>query len=188
MIRGLLHNDDPNAEDMWLPTASFWTQPAGGIHITAAKGDDCLAYIEVEDGLGVLPAEQAFESPEKPVNVDVTNLVWIDPPRQPVAEAGPQVAFLWGDPQGDQPYGVMIRIPAGTTGEIESHGASLRAVVIVGLVDLEKPEPGGSQPLEPGSFFSSTGKAVHRVSAGTETFGVLYLRLEGVFDIASVKR
>ena len=61
VIRGLLHNDDPAAEDMWMPTASFWTQPAGGVHITAAKGDDCLAYIEVEDNFAVLPAEEAFD-------------------------------------------------------------------------------------------------------------------------------
>ncbi|MBT8367005.1 MAG: DUF4437 domain-containing protein, partial [Deltaproteobacteria bacterium] len=35
VISGLIHNDDPNADDMWMPTGSFWTQPKGGVHITA---------------------------------------------------------------------------------------------------------------------------------------------------------
>lgn len=50
VISGLIHNDDPNAKKMWLPTGSFWMQPAGEAHITAAKGSKNLAYIEIEKG------------------------------------------------------------------------------------------------------------------------------------------
>lgn len=38
VISGELHNDDPKAENMWLPAGSFWRQPAGEAHITAANG------------------------------------------------------------------------------------------------------------------------------------------------------
>ena len=38
VISGRIHNDDPNAADMWMSTGSFWTQPKGEVHITAAKG------------------------------------------------------------------------------------------------------------------------------------------------------
>lgn len=28
VIDGLVHNDDPNADDMWMPAGSFWTPPS----------------------------------------------------------------------------------------------------------------------------------------------------------------
>lgn len=39
VIEGLMHNDDPSAEKMWMLAGSFWTQPAGENHITAANGE-----------------------------------------------------------------------------------------------------------------------------------------------------
>ena len=39
VLEGLVHNDDPGASEMWMPTGSFWTQPAGEPHITSAKGE-----------------------------------------------------------------------------------------------------------------------------------------------------
>ncbi|MCG8600560.1 MAG: DUF4437 domain-containing protein, partial [Verrucomicrobiales bacterium] len=29
VISGQIHNDDPDAAEMWMPAGSFWTQPAG---------------------------------------------------------------------------------------------------------------------------------------------------------------
>ncbi|MEM9420868.1 MAG: DUF4437 domain-containing protein, partial [Planctomycetota bacterium] len=29
VIEGLVHNDDPDAANMWMPPGSYWTQPAG---------------------------------------------------------------------------------------------------------------------------------------------------------------
>ena len=79
VIRGLIHNDDPNADRMWMPAGSFWTQPKGGVHITAAQGRDSLAYIEIEEGpYLVLPVEKEFHSGEIPINVDESNLIWLD--------------------------------------------------------------------------------------------------------------
>lgn len=79
VISGLLHNDDPDAESMWMPKGSFWTQPKGQVHITGAKGEAPLAYVEIEEGpYLVFPAKDAFQSQESPVNVDKSNLVWLD--------------------------------------------------------------------------------------------------------------
>ena len=50
VISGLVHNDDPKAENLWLPAGSFWTQPACEALITATKGQNNVAYIEIEDG------------------------------------------------------------------------------------------------------------------------------------------
>ncbi|PWJ58144.1 uncharacterized protein DUF4437, partial [Dyadobacter jejuensis] len=33
VIKGMIHNDDPKAENMWMKTGSFWTQPVGESHI-----------------------------------------------------------------------------------------------------------------------------------------------------------
>lgn len=79
VIRGEIHNDDPSAAEMWMPAGSFWTQPKGEPHITSARGDDVLAYIEIDRGpYLVWPVDQSFESDERPVNVDASNIVWVD--------------------------------------------------------------------------------------------------------------
>ncbi|NNF05424.1 MAG: DUF4437 domain-containing protein, partial [Candidatus Eisenbacteria bacterium] len=49
VISGLVHNDDPDAAPMWMPKGSYWTQPAGEVHITAAKGSENIAFIEIEE-------------------------------------------------------------------------------------------------------------------------------------------
>jgi len=48
VIKGLVHNDDPKAENMWMAPGSFWTQPVGESHITSAKGDNRTNWIDSE--------------------------------------------------------------------------------------------------------------------------------------------
>jgi hypothetical protein len=50
VINGLIHNDDPNAAEMWMPKGSFWTQPKGEAHMTFAKGTKNMAYVEIDEG------------------------------------------------------------------------------------------------------------------------------------------
>ena len=50
VISGGIHNDDPNAAAMWMPAGSFWTQPKGEVHITAAKGNTNVALVEIDKG------------------------------------------------------------------------------------------------------------------------------------------
>ena len=38
VLAGGLHNDDPKAEPMWMKVGSYWTQPAGEVHITSSRG------------------------------------------------------------------------------------------------------------------------------------------------------
>lgn len=79
IIEGLLHNDDPTAEKLWLTTGSFWTQPAGETHITAADGQENLIYLEIDSGpYLVLSEDKAFDNGERPINVDQRNLVWLE--------------------------------------------------------------------------------------------------------------
>jgi len=196
VISGLIHNDDPNASDMWMPAGSFWTQPKGEVHITAAKGTDILAYIEIEQGpYLVLPAEKAFDSGERPVNVDKSNIVWldasditwIDQPGMPASTNGPKVAFLWGNPQDDQLNGTLVKLPAGFTGKIRSHSSTFRAVVIQGRPQYQVRGETDVKTLEPGSYFSSKKESVHHVSSKAGEESIIYVRTDGKFDVISAQ-
>lgn len=79
VIKGLVHNDDPNAENMWMKPGSFWTQPVGESHITSARGEENIALVEIDKGpYLVKPISDAFDNGERPVNIDISNIVWLD--------------------------------------------------------------------------------------------------------------
>ena len=184
VIRGTIHNDDPNADKMWLPKDSFWTQPAGGVHITAAKGSKNLAYIEIEDGpYLVLPTEKAFSSSEKPINVDASNIVWVNQPGITDSTNGSKIAFLWGKPQENQLNGTLIKLPPEFTGKIRSYGSTFGAVVIQGQPQYQVPGETEVKTLVPGSYFSSKGKSVHQVSSKAGEESIIYVRTDGKFEV-----
>ncbi len=196
VISGLIHNDDPNAEVMWMPAGSFWTQPQGAVHITAAKGTDTLAYIEIERGpYLVLPSKEAYGSKERPINVDIANIVWldasdttwIDQPEMPASAYGPKVAFLWGNPQDGQLNGTLVKLPAGFSGTIRSHGATFRAVVIQGQPRYQVARETDDKILEPGSYFASKGESVHRLSSEKGGESVIYIRTDGKYEVLMAK-
>lgn len=192
VINGVIHNDDPTAANMWMPAGSFWTQPKGEVHITAAKGSDSLAYIEIEEGpYLVLPKEEAFDSGERPVNVDKSNIVWlgaaelswVDPPGSAASASGAKMAFLWGNPQNGQLSGTLMKLPAGFQGKIRSHGSTFRAVVIQGQPQYQVPGEAEVQTLEPGSYFSSEGESLHLVSSAAADESLIYVRTDGRFVV-----
>ena len=182
VISGLIHNDDPTAADMWMPPGSYWTQPKAEVHVTAASGRENLAYIEIEEGpYLVQPIEEAFDSGERPINVDVSNIVWLplrDGTQNPSAAEQPMVAYLWGSPGGAEPAGTMLRLTPGFSAEIESGGTSFRAVVISGRLDYQLASK-EIQPLLPGSYFGSEGASNHAISCALGAQCVIYVRAEG---------
>ncbi len=196
VISGLIHNDDPNAEVMWMPAGSFWTQPQGEVHITAAKGTDTLAYIEIEKGpYLVLPYKEAYDAKERPVNVDISNIVWLDASditwidqldkRAPAN--GPKMAFLWGQPQDGQLHGTLVKLPAGFSGMLRSHGTTFRAVVIQGQPRYRVARETDVTILEPGSYFASQGEVVHQVSSEAGGESVIYIRTNGKYEVLMAK-
>ena len=195
-IRGLVHNDDPEAEEMWMPAGSFWTQPAGAVHVTSAKGLPTLAYVEIDNGpYLVRPVEEAFDQGERPLNVDASNVVWLDAsdltwldrPKAVSSSETPEVALLWRGPEGDPLVGSFLRLPVGFSGTVRGQGATLRVVLIRGQVRHQSSgRAGGPEVLEPGSTFSSAGGTAHRVSCEAEVVCLLYVRAEGGFDLATV--
>ena len=185
VISGSIHNDDPAAAEMWMPAGSFWTQPKGEVHITAAKGTTNIALVEIDRGPYLVhPVKEAFDSGERPINVDASNVVWVDPPGMTASANGPKVAYLWGKLQEGQSNGTFVRLPAGFKGKIHSYGSIFRAVVIKG-----QPQYLGNdvKTLQPGSYFGSKGETVHRLSSKQGGESTIYIRTDGMYEIVPAK-
>ena len=104
----------------------------------AAKGRNNVALVEIDKGpYLVLPTEQAFDSGERPVNVDASNIVWVDVPGISSSLEGPKIAYLWGNLQNGQSNGTFIKLPAGFPSRIQTHDSIFRAVVIKGQPDYQ---------------------------------------------------
>ena len=192
VISGTIHNDDPNAEKMWMPASSFWTQPAGEAHITAAEGSTNLAYIEIDEGPYLVnPTEEAFDNGEKPINVYESNIIWldasnitqIDRPQMSADANKTKVAFLWGNPQDGELNGTLVKLPPEFTVEIRNQGSTLRAVVIQGRSQYLVPGETEEKTLEPGSYFGSEAESVHQVSCQAEEECIIYVRTEGKYEV-----
>ncbi|MCG8017921.1 MAG: DUF4437 domain-containing protein [Candidatus Thiodiazotropha sp. 'RUGA'] len=183
VISGSIHNDDPDAAELWMAPGSFWTQPKGEAHITSAKGDTNIALVEIDRGpYLVLPVNKAFDSGERPINVDASNIVWVDPSDGSSSPGGPKVAYLWGSLQNGKANGTFVKLPAGFDGKIVSSGSLFRAVIIKGAPHYHVSET-EFQRLEPGSYFSSKGASADHAlsSAGDES--IIYVRTNGRYQI-----
>ena len=184
VITGTIHNAEPSAEERFLPTGSFWTQPIGGVHITACRGD-CLAYIEMEGGYDVLPVENASDDIDEETVVDASKIAWTDPPGQPGSADGARVSVLWGDPQDDHPNGTLVELEAGFVGTMRGHGSEFHAVAIRGHHKYRNSNSSEERSLDPGGYFGSSGEALHHVSCEVGQDCILYVRSEGGIDLSS---
>lgn len=187
VIRGVVHNDDPDAAEMWMGPGSFWTQPKGEPHVTSAMGKNTLAYIEIEEGPYLVhPTEQAFDSGERPINVDSSNLVWLDQSQLTWLshEQGVQAAYLWGKVTPTTYNGRMVKLPPGFTGQITSSSGDLRAIVISGNPSYTN-NGNEYKNLELGSYFGATQVKSHRIASSKEQGTLLYIRALGDIQIVS---
>ncbi|WP_299472698.1 DUF4437 domain-containing protein [uncultured Roseibium sp.] len=195
VISGAVHNDDPSAELMWMGPGSFWTQPAGATHITAARDDAGLstAFLEIQQGpYLVQPKDRAFANGEFPVNVEADNIVWIDAADvswvdAPGASAGsdePKIAFLWGDLSEGGKNGTFLKLPAGFEGTVTGEDAWLRAVVIEGSATHQAAAATEATLLNPGSYFGSQAAAVHGVTCTGNDACIFYLSVTGKYFVS----
>lgn len=157
--------------------------PISWVYAAKIPGEDNLGFTPPSGSFWTKPAGEAFDHGERPVNLDASNLVWLDARTTPWIDLtdgpSPQVSFLWGDPQDDHPAGALLKLPAGFTGELRTDAAEFRAVVIQGTPAL------GDQDLEPGSYFASADSASHALSATTTENTLLYIRTNGRFEITA---
>ncbi len=186
VIKGLIHNDDPDAANMWMPPGSFWTQPAGEPHITSAQGEENICYVEIDSGPYLVnPLEEAFDNGERPVNVDARNIVWLDASAttliapDPVLQ-GVKLAFLW---ENNDYTGYMLRLPAGVAAEVLASGEVFRAIIVSGELSYQMPASEERKGLDPGSYFGSTRNARHSLAAGEDGPVEVYIRTNGTLKI-----
>tara|TARA_R110002020_G_scaffold17804_10_gene63141 strand:+ start:16114 stop:16968 length:855 start_codon:yes stop_codon:yes gene_type:complete len=182
VMKGLIHNDDQKAENMWMPVGSFWTQPAGEPHITSAKGEGTMAYIEIDNGpYLVKPTNESFDQGERPINIDASNIVWLDNNQTNWISANNQskISFLWKNAEGVR--GVLVKLPAHFKGNIYSKGTILYGVIIEGNVDYIMPNLDAVTNLDAGSYFESTGNSVHEIS--TTKKALIYIRTNNIIEI-----
>lgn len=195
VIDGSVHNDDPGAVPMWMAPGSFWTQPAGEVHITSARGERIRAFIEIESGpYLVMPPGEAFDRRERPINVDASNLVWLGPSdttwidpalRSEQTDDAPQLAFVWGTYEPGTAGGVLVKLPAGCSCKLTSEHGPIRCVVIAGELSCMTPESKEQSELSPGSYFGSSGSATFVISnSGNPT--IVYVRTNARFGLSPV--
>ncbi len=181
VISGSIHNDDPAAEKMWMQPGSFWTQPVGEAHITAAKGDNNIALVEIDHGPYLVnPIEEAFDNGERPVNIDASNVVWLGSDQSTWIQEGTQaqLSHLW---QNGQTRGLFIQLPSTFVGTVHSQGDVFHAVVIKGNLTYTLPQNGETKTLDTGSYFTSTAEALHEITTNEEV--VIYVLTNGELQV-----
>ena len=182
VISGLIHNDDPDAAKMWMPKGSFWTQPRGEVHITSAMGDINVAYIEIDEGpYLVRPPNEAFDSGERPVNIDASNLVWLELTEAPSIK----LAYLWGVPKEGYLNGSFVEFSAGSAGVLQTSESIFRAVAIQGQYKYGSSSGVKIETMTQGSYFSSTEKASHRIACEGGESCIFYVRALGKYKVIS---
>jgi quercetin dioxygenase-like cupin family protein len=189
VLAGGLHNDDPKAEPMWMKVGSYWTQPAGEVHITSSRGAG-IGYVEIQSGpYLVKPETEAFDNGERPINIDSTNIVWLDASNTTWIEGktnadaakNAQMTFMWGSPEGDQVNGTMLKLPAGFSGKLNTESSSFKVIVIDGQTKLHLDDGKDVRTLTAGGYFGTEGKASNHVT--TKDGCTVYVRTKGKYSV-----
>lgn len=189
VLGGALHNDDPDAANMWMGIGSYWTQPAGEVHITSARGAS-IGYVEIQSGpYLVKPPSEAFDNGQRPINVDARNIVWLDSTDttwiQEEAQTGKsknaEMTFLWGSLDDDQINGTLLKLPPGFSGSLNTNKSTFRVIVIKGELKLSLANAPGTKSLSAGGYIGSQGIVSHQVSSDREC--TVYIRTKGKYTV-----
>jgi hypothetical protein len=188
VISGALHNDDPKAEQMWMGPGSYWMQPAGEPHVTAAKpGAPAIAFLEILEGpYLVQPSNQSFDNGERPLNIDPSNYVWLGPKDLKWVErelstdnSSIEVTSLWGKGADDDLRAFLVKVPERTAVKISAIDDKLDAVVIEGELDYQFASPSENETLMPASYFSSGPEIAHNLTCRSGAECMIYIRGQG---------
>ncbi|KYG74713.1 uncharacterized protein DUF4437 [Roseivirga ehrenbergii] len=189
VIKGSIHNDDPKAENMWMKNGSFWTQSNGESHITAAKGEENIALVEISNGPYLVnPPAEAFDTGERSINIDASNVVWIDNEvtnwLHKKSEA--KINFLIRNENSDGMKSLFVKLPIGFNGEIRTTGTVVHTVVISGVIQYLLPQNQEQKLLDSGSYFGSTNDTYHKITVKSEEEVILYMRTNGKLKVNSL--
>lgn len=185
VIEGEMHNDDPNAKKMWMPTGSFWTQPAGENHTTAANDKNNLIYLEIDEGpYLVKPSKEHFDNGERPVNLHADNMVWLQESDLVNIKAnGVSATYLWGDTNSI--YGALIKLPKDFEGAINANGNEFKAVVIKGALSYQRAPSSDTVLLNAGSYIESSSAATHAIHTTDNSETIVYIRASSKINVTN---
>ncbi|MBT3133761.1 DUF4437 domain-containing protein [Alteromonas sp. ALT199] len=183
VIKGEMHNDDPSAAKMWMPTGSFWTQPAGEDHTTAANDKTNLIYLEIDEGpYLVKSSKEHFDNGERPVNLHIDNMVWLQKSDLVnIGADGVSATYLWGDT--NSVYGTLIKLPSGFEGSISSKGGEFKAVVVKGSLNYKQDSSAGALTLNAGSYIETSTTATHEVRNVSDADAIVYVRSSSKYQV-----
>jgi mannose-6-phosphate isomerase-like protein (cupin superfamily) len=183
VIEGEMHNADPKAKKMWMPTGSFWTQPAGEDHTTAANGETNLIYLEIDAGpYLVKPSAENFDNGERPLNLHKDNIVWLDSnDLHDISAKGVQSTYVWGS-SADM-GGSMLKLPAGFTGTITTQASEFRLVLISGEISYNSEQQSAAKQLKAGSYVESSGAFTHHITNNGDQEVSLYIRTNNRYQV-----
>lgn len=131
-----------------------------------------VALVEIDQGpYLVQPIEDSYDSGERPINIDASNIVWLDSEstRWVEEETSAEISFLLEDADYRS---LFVKLPSGFAGVLESKASVLHAVVIKGLLTYVD----GNKSLDPGSYFGCEATSSHRLKNATSDDVVLYVR------------
>ena len=188
VVKGAVHNDDPAAENMWMGPHSFWTQPKGLSHITSASEEENIAYVEIDAGpYLVRPTGQAFTSDEVPINIDSSNLIWLNSTesRWLPANSKVKISFLWEKNDSLRMRGLYLKMPEGFEGKLVSDGNIFQSIIISGALNYTMPEDDQAKILDVGSHFGATSKAVHDIKNTGLGEALIYVRTNGSIQLTN---
>ncbi|MEM9743818.1 MAG: DUF4437 domain-containing protein [Pseudomonadota bacterium] len=190
VISGEIHNDDPEAAMLWMDPGSFWIQPAGEVHITAAKpGRGGTAFLEILTGpYLVQPSTEAFDDGERPLNLLRDNIVWMSAEEfrwlnGTGGAEGVQAALLWGDLRSGAEKGLFLMMPADYRGMLRAVDHGIRSVVVKGGVEHQVAGVTELSSLMAGGFFESAAGVEHSLSCRSASPCLLYVRTQGAFEV-----
>jgi len=186
VIKGLVHNDDPEAENMWMTPGSFWTQPLGESHITSAQGSENIALVEIDQGpYLVKPVSESFDNGERAINIDASNVVWLDHEKTNWVKGSSkaEISFLLDQQRKDGLKSLFIKLPQGYKGTILSEGSVFHAVIIKGEAQYTLPQTDALKSLDVGSYFGSSDQARHSIVNNNIEDILIYVRTNGVCAI-----
>ncbi len=188
VIDGEIHNDDPDAANMWMGPGTFWTQPAGEVHITSARPDvGGTGFLEILEGpYLVQPGDKAFDNGERPLNLVAPNMVWMNADEMNWiqtgnSEQGAEATLLWGDLSDGELSGSMIKLPPGYKADLSTKGGDLKAVVIQGGVLHSVQSVTEQNDIGAGGFFASAEGMSHSIKCEAKSECLIYVRTEGSF-------
>lgn len=188
VINGLMHNAHPSAAKSWLPAGSFWTQPAGQDHVTAANADKNLIYLEIDHGpYLVKPSSEKFDNGEHSINIHSSNLVWLNHTQSSLIDAEKvSISYLWQKENGASTKGALLKLQPGFSGQLNVGKQGVRGVVISGNVSLSPEGKSSWQAVQPGSYFRGNGE--NNILLNSEAESIVYVRFSDTFVLSENKR